>query len=223
MRKNLNDFNLFGNIGFEIQNSSAASGGAGAGRHTEFANLNERQATLLFTYMRNSEPVKAFKIRLVQEFYRLAEAAKANIQPAVPLLPAQVALATLQANLEIMKLVGVPASYAVQETARMMSDQSGLDYCPMLTQAECMNNVPMSDVMLEPTELGEHFKMSGSDANKLLAAAGLQSKQGGDWVPTPAGKPMCIRHAWTVRGKSGYNLKWRFTDVEAYFLNTRYT
>lgn len=31
------------------------------GKSTEFAELNERQASLLITYMRNSEKIRAFK------------------------------------------------------------------------------------------------------------------------------------------------------------------
>ena len=63
VRKNLLDFNEFGNIGFEIQNS------IGAGRPTEYAILNEQHATLLITYMRNSEVVKKFKMTLVKAFF----------------------------------------------------------------------------------------------------------------------------------------------------------
>lgn len=39
------------------------------GRPTEFALLNEQQATLLLTYMRNSEIVRNFKKALVKAFY----------------------------------------------------------------------------------------------------------------------------------------------------------
>lgn len=43
------------------------------GRPTEYANLNEPQATLLLTMMRNSVIVLAFKVRLVKAFYELAQ------------------------------------------------------------------------------------------------------------------------------------------------------
>lgn len=49
IRQNTSDLEEFGNIGFEIQNSTS-----GAGRPTEYALLNERQTTLLMTYMRNN-------------------------------------------------------------------------------------------------------------------------------------------------------------------------
>lgn len=60
------DLEDFGNIAFEMRNSTS-----GAGRPTEYAILNEQQATLLLTYMRNNEVVRAFKKRLVKAFYEL--------------------------------------------------------------------------------------------------------------------------------------------------------
>lgn len=57
-----NDLSEFGIVTFETEKPT------GAGRPTEYAILNEDQATLLITYMRNSEVVRTFKKRLVKEF-----------------------------------------------------------------------------------------------------------------------------------------------------------
>lgn len=65
IRNNIDDFHEFGNSAFEMRNRD------GAGRPTEVALLNEAQATLLITYMRNSDLVRAFKKTLVKEFQRL--------------------------------------------------------------------------------------------------------------------------------------------------------
>ena len=62
IRKNLDDFNEFGRVRFEI----APFETAGGTQRREFAVLNEEQATLLLTYMRNSDIVRDFKKRLVQ-------------------------------------------------------------------------------------------------------------------------------------------------------------
>ena len=43
----------------------------GRGRPEKLYHLNEQQATLLITYLRNTEPVKAFKKALVKEFYAM--------------------------------------------------------------------------------------------------------------------------------------------------------
>ena len=47
--------------------------GSGAQRVKEIAILNESQATLLITYMRNSEKVRKFKIALVKAFFEMRE------------------------------------------------------------------------------------------------------------------------------------------------------
>lgn len=65
----LSDFEAFGRVGFEII-PLKTNGGVQESK-TYF--LNEQQATLLLTYLRNSEIVRKFKIALVKEFYELRE------------------------------------------------------------------------------------------------------------------------------------------------------
>lgn len=69
IRNNINDFNEFGRVAFETLPFETAGGI----QKREVAILNEQQATLLFTYMRNSEIVKKFKIRLVKVFYEMRD------------------------------------------------------------------------------------------------------------------------------------------------------
>lgn len=61
VRKYLSDLAEFGLVDFKSESSG--------GRPTEYALLNEQQSTLLITYMRNSEIVRKFKMRLVKAFY----------------------------------------------------------------------------------------------------------------------------------------------------------
>lgn len=63
IRNHLKDLEKFGTCRFEIQKTK--------GRPLEFAYLNEQQTTLLITFMRNSEIVINFKIKLVEEFYKM--------------------------------------------------------------------------------------------------------------------------------------------------------
>lgn len=60
------DLAEFGLVRFEIQPKPVGQRG---GSDTEYAILNEHQATLLITYMRNSEIVRQFKRKLVRKFY----------------------------------------------------------------------------------------------------------------------------------------------------------
>lgn len=56
----------FGEVGFQIRLNPQGS-------PTEFAFLNEPQATLLITFLRNSEIVVRFKVELVKAFYALRD------------------------------------------------------------------------------------------------------------------------------------------------------
>lgn len=67
------DLEEFGSVAFETRPRPAGQHG---GADVEFANLNEQQATLLLTYMRNSDIVRGFKKRLVKAFYELAQRAR---------------------------------------------------------------------------------------------------------------------------------------------------
>ncbi len=65
--RNKSDLEEFGEVGFEIQAGYNNS-------KVRVALLNEQQTTLLITYMRNNEVVRAFKKRLVSEFFTMRSA-----------------------------------------------------------------------------------------------------------------------------------------------------
>lgn len=69
VRNNLSDFEEFGGVAFEMRPFSTAGGT----QERTVAILNEQHATLLMTYMRNSDIVREFKKRLVRAFYELAQ------------------------------------------------------------------------------------------------------------------------------------------------------
>ncbi|EJF96876.1 hypothetical protein MEI_01488 [Bartonella vinsonii subsp. arupensis Pm136co] len=67
VRQNIKDFEELGRVAFEML-PFETKGGI---QKREIAILNESQATLLMTYMRNNETVRAFKKALVKAFYEL--------------------------------------------------------------------------------------------------------------------------------------------------------
>ena len=69
------DFEEFGALHFK--NEGLERDGRGEVQQKTFY-LNEQQATLLFTYMQNSEIVRNFKIALVKAFYELRDNIPAN-------------------------------------------------------------------------------------------------------------------------------------------------
>ena len=71
--KNLADLEQFGTLAFEMRKSG--------GMPTRVALLNEQQATLVMTYQRNTEQVKAFKLSLVKAFFLMAKELAAQQVP----------------------------------------------------------------------------------------------------------------------------------------------
>ncbi|MCX5508358.1 Rha family transcriptional regulator [Pseudomonas sp. BJa3] len=80
VRRYVSDLEEFDLVRFEIRPRSAGQHGGG---ETEFALLTEPQATLLLTFMRNTEIVRAFKKKLVREFWELVQERNRASQPDV--------------------------------------------------------------------------------------------------------------------------------------------
>lgn len=81
IRKHKSDLEEFGVLGFEIRLPPAGSKG---GRPVKLYHLNEQQATLLITYLKNTPPVRRFKKALVRGFFEARqELARREAQRAV--------------------------------------------------------------------------------------------------------------------------------------------
>ena len=65
IQKHEKDFKEFGSLRFEIEVRKRDVGATTAKNY----HLNEQQATLLMTYLKNTEQVRAFKKELVRQFY----------------------------------------------------------------------------------------------------------------------------------------------------------
>lgn len=95
----------------------------------------------------------------------------------------------------------------------------GIDATPFLLSSPAMENIQLTEEYLEPTELGRRWKMSGAEMNKTLESLGLQARVNKEWIPTDKAHGMYTKHAWAVKSKSGYNLKWNVAKVEAMMTN----
>ncbi|MCF7540608.1 Rha family transcriptional regulator [Pseudomonas petrae] len=69
VRKYQADFEEFGRVRFEIEPFETAGGM----QSREIALLDEPQSTLLLTFMRNTDVVRAFKKKLVREFWEMVQ------------------------------------------------------------------------------------------------------------------------------------------------------
>lgn len=121
----------FGDLAFEMRDRPGAPGPA-----LRVAHLNEQQATLLMTFMRNSAIVVDFKIELVKQFYAMRQALTV---PAIPQSFAEaLELAAAQAReLEAAKpkadawdeLASAEGDYSVADTAKFLA-RAGIDIGP---------------------------------------------------------------------------------------------
>jgi hypothetical protein len=68
--KHIDSLKLFGQLSFEM---TTVTNSAGAKNNQKTYYLNEQQATLLITFMRNSQKVIEFKIALVKAFYEMKD------------------------------------------------------------------------------------------------------------------------------------------------------
>lgn len=76
--RHADDLKDFGPLAFEMRKGAALAQG-GFAKATRVARLNEQQATLLLTYLRNTEQVRAFKKALVKAFYEMAATIRAEM------------------------------------------------------------------------------------------------------------------------------------------------
>jgi hypothetical protein len=133
--------------------------------------------------------------------------------------PASQAQATVEACLAVASLFGVPTHLAQTESVKLALKSTGVDFSPLLLHAPAQSNIREDEIMLEPTELGKCFGLSGKAMNAKLESLGLQVKSEMGWRPTPLGSPYAHTHHWSVGNKSGYNLKWNRSVVSRMLKN----
>ncbi|MCT7364024.1 Rha family transcriptional regulator [Mycolicibacterium llatzerense] len=129
IRKNLDDFNEFGLVRFEIAPRPAGQHGGG---DVTVAILNEEHATLLLTYMRNSDIVRDFKKRLVREFWELRRGAVIDLSDPIAAIEAEAA--RTQRAIDVAKAERARAVKAESE-AKMLTAAIERD-APLVAKAE---------------------------------------------------------------------------------------
>lgn len=112
IRSNLADFETFGRVAFE----TAPFETAGGVQRREVAHLNEQQATLLVTFMRNSDVVREFKVELVKQFYIMRQ------ELARPAAPQSFAEALELAAAKVRELEAAEAKIAADAPKVLFAD-----------------------------------------------------------------------------------------------------
>lgn len=157
VRTYTDDLAEFGRVGFQIQ-PFATPGGE---QKREVALLNEQQATLLITYMRNSDTVRAFKKRLVSAFYKMAqELAMQRFK--VP-----------QSFPEAMRLAADLAEQKAQVEERLAIAGP---------KADALDRISAGDEAMTMTEAAKVLGVKREKLTNWLHANGWVYRQNGRWV-----------------------------------------
>lgn len=187
VRKYQSDFEDFGRVRFEIEPFETAGGI----QSREIALLDEPQSTLLLTFMRNTDIVRAFKKKLVREFWELVQ------QRNQPMTQAEITAAN--AN----HLVAVERQQREQQVAldrierkvEVLSELRVWDHCPQ-------NCAPLGRIK---DSMNQRFGLSGP-----VVAFVLQQ-----WPHLPKQAGM-VRNGHEEAKGSQY-VVWHKTDVLAAF------
>lgn len=171
VRKYQGDFEDFGRVRFEI----APFDTAGGLQSREVALLDEQQATLLLTYMRNTAIVRDFKKRLVKEFWRMAHAKPAF--DVSSLNDPKVLLALLTDN--VRKVVHLEADNTELTHENQMLEQK---VCADAPKVDFFNAVTVTH---ETYSVGEAAKLIGTGQKRLMDF--LRQKR---WVTIRKNEPM---------------------------------
>ncbi|MBC8994953.1 Rha family transcriptional regulator [Pseudomonas sp. N40(2020)] len=117
------DLEEFGLLDFKSESTG--------GRPTEYAFLNEPQSTLLLTYMRNTDIVRAFKKKLVREFWEMVQ------QRNQPMTQAEITAANAN-HLVAVERQQREQQVALERIERRVEDLSQTtvwDHCPQNCQS----------------------------------------------------------------------------------------
>lgn len=138
---------------------------------------------------------------------------EAQTRGVITLPPTAQARQVIEDDLAVANLLGVPLYLAQSESVKRARLLTGVDYSHLLTHAPAQNDIKYEQVMLEPTERGKRYGLSGMKMNQALQRAGLQVRVGNGWEGTEAAKGQCAIHHWVDGSKSGQNLKWNVAFV----------
>jgi phage regulator Rha-like protein len=174
--------------------------------------LNEPQATLLLTFMRNNEIVIEFKVRLVKEFYRMRDEIKSKNQTP------ETAHQTVQAQNETFDLsFYTQQSREMIELTQLINSQNTktLYYLDNLSKSLNIKSplellkIDLSNYYFIPTELGNFINRTAVETNKILEAHGFQIRENGVWHLTEKGRDFGIE----VQNGSFLQIKWKIKAI----------
>jgi phage regulator Rha-like protein len=204
--KHKESLELFGSLSFEMTPRKDRNSG---GDQPKTYYLNEPQATLLLTFMRNNEIVIEFKVRLVKEFYRMRKEIKSKNQTPETAHQTQnetfdLSFYTQQSRemIELTQLINSQNSktlYYLDNLSKSLNIKSPLE----------LFKIDLSNYYFIPTELGNFINTTAVETNKILEAHGFQIRENGVWHLTEKGRDFGIE----VQKGSFLQIKWKIKSI----------
>jgi phage regulator Rha-like protein len=179
------DFEEFGRVGFEIEPFKTAGGM----QSREIAILNEQQATLLFTFMKNTAIVRAFKKRLVKAFFVLAKQSSPGAHAFLPAVQAETLL--LQSAASMLRLSETSILRGLHQIASNHGIRS--NYLPAYSDEQLVR--PLTALLKE-----HGSTLTAARVNPILVGLGYLeqlSRPSRKKLPEGKSEPE-MRHFWSV-------------------------
>jgi phage regulator Rha-like protein len=223
------DFEEFGQLSFEM---TTVENSVGAVNEKKIYFLNEQQATLLMTYLRNSEIVRNFKVLLVKEFFKMREIlnSKTSNEPDLELIRKRTELLKFSGEQfevfeKIFLKIGISEKNELAITSnRAVAKETGIDFIQLaelkgLEAKEKFYSVTeLCETVRNSDQFSNEFKISVStkdglkprpqNLNLLLEFSNFQFRENGEWKLTKKGEAF---------GKLSQN-KSKYSDKTVYHL-----
>jgi phage regulator Rha-like protein len=159
--------------------------------------LNEPQATLLLTFLRNNDVVLNFKVDLVRAFFEMRKELN-NVKSVEKTNYSEM----ISETKEVLQLIDLMKDLSPKELfylQKIMGENS---------PTKLLGNSFRNSYFL-PTEIGKITGQTGAEINLILEKKGFQFRdEKGVWKPTENGKIFCLEI------ENAYNqLKWKLETV----------
>jgi phage regulator Rha-like protein len=214
INKYMRNLEVFGSVHFKNELRKDENKG---GDQPKIFYLNEQQATLLLTFMRNNEIVINFKVKLVKEFFEMRQLLLNSQNSQQPVQAPQTFdtfdfAKQTQQNREILEFIELINSqspinlFFLDKIYKHFSELTlsvPYDYSPIK-----LLGIDLNSQYFIPTELGKFFNKSAVEVNKILEAKGFQIKIDGVWKLTENGKKYAIQ-----LDNNFHTIKWKLESL----------
>lgn len=212
VRKYLADLEEFGEVAFETRLNPQ-------GTPTEIALLNQEQFTLIGTYMKNTEIIRAFKKRLVKAFFDLARKDSVRRTVASSRRPEVEAADIFEVYNRLGRSIGFDENMAAFSANHATTKIINVNVLELMGVSRLIAPAQMTDYT--PRQIGEKLNppRSSEQVNAMLVNLGYQVRtkvKQCPYEPTEKGRQFCRLHDVPRANSAGTSqqLRWYGTILD---------